>query len=88
MLLHLPEARLAGVFQKLARWLEGKGVLYVSFKQGKGERMADGRRFVDMTETTLRTLIQEHTPLDIFEIWISGDVEERGIRWVNALMTR
>jgi trans-aconitate methyltransferase len=84
-LLHLPEARLAGVFRKLGGWLEDKGVLYVSFKQGKGERTSGERAFTDMTQSTLRRLLADQPCYDVSHVWLSGDVQGRKTQWVNAI---
>lgn len=84
-LLHLPETGLTDVLQRISGWLNEDGVLYVSFKQGEGERTSGGRHFTDMSLETLRDLFLTHMPLSICETWISGDVEGRGIRWVNVI---
>ncbi|PEN11436.1 SAM-dependent methyltransferase [Longibacter salinarum] len=87
-LLHLPEHILPDMLKRVAGWMAEEGVFYMSFKQGEGERMASGRRFTDMTQPKLQTLLKDHTPLTIREIWTSGDAGGRSIRWVSAIAQR
>ena len=64
------------------------GVLYVSFKYGAFEGERGGRYFTDMTEESLRELLQEVPELREEEAWETGDVRagREGERWVNMLL--
>jgi SAM-dependent methyltransferase len=89
-LLHVADADLAGVLDRLVAHLVRGGVLYLSFKRGEGERIKDGRRFTDMTEARLAALLDRCTGMDPPEIWASGDrrVGRDAEIWINALVRR
>ncbi|MEA3410834.1 MAG: class I SAM-dependent methyltransferase [Pseudomonadota bacterium] len=87
-LLHVCMDELPDVLGRLARALDSNGIIYVSFKYGQGSREVDGRRFTDLDEATLMTLVKESRKLDIVETWISGDrrPDRQADRWLNALL--
>lgn len=87
-LLHVPENDLPGIMIRMTRALRPGGALYVSFKHGRGERLAvDGRRFTDLDEPGLRDLIESTSGLLFGEIWIThGEDNFKGHgSWVNAI---
>ncbi len=49
-LLHVPRRDLPGAVAACLRALRPGGVLFASFKHGRGERERDGRRFTDLDE--------------------------------------
>ncbi|WP_328987882.1 class I SAM-dependent methyltransferase [Thiorhodovibrio winogradskyi] len=55
-LLHVPLDQLADALARLSRALKKDGVLYASFKYGRGEREHNGRRFTDLNESGLAEL--------------------------------
>jgi SAM-dependent methyltransferase len=85
-LLHVPTTQLDGVFVRVLRALKPGGVWYMSFKQGSGERVEEGRLFNDQTEDSVLTLLARHG-LEPVRLWGSQDVrtERSGQRWVNAI---
>ena len=86
-LLHVPAVELPEVMLRLADALKPGGVWYVSFKYGDGEREVDGRRFTDIDEVRLRTLIREIKKLEIFELWTTKDKRPyRTEVWVNGVL--
>jgi SAM-dependent methyltransferase len=89
-LLHVPAAELADVVGRLCRALRPGGVLYASFKYGRGEREHHGRRFTDLDEAGLAELLRQVPGLAPVETWTTGDLragrEEE--RWLNALLCR
>lgn len=89
-LLHVPAAELAGAFARLAQALRPGGVLYCSFKHGRGEREAEGRRFTDLDEAGLAELIAQTPTLRLIDELITGDQrpERADERWLNALLRR
>ena len=89
-LLHVSEPDLPGVINRLAAHLTSGGALYLSFKLGTGERDKDGRRFTDMTEDSLATLLDGSGALDQPDIWQSRDCRpDRACEmWVNAVVTK
>jgi SAM-dependent methyltransferase len=88
-LLHVPRAELDGVFVRFVRALKPGGVWYMSFKQGGGERVAEGRLFSDQTEESLGTLVRRHG-LEVVQIWQSGDLrsDRAGQPWVNGVVRK
>ena len=86
-LLHVPWAELPGVVGRLVAALRSGGVLYMSFKHGRGERVAgDGRFFLDLDEAGLDELLAAVPGLALIECWRSPD-QLGGDRpdWLNAL---
>ncbi|MGP7735435.1 class I SAM-dependent methyltransferase [Oceanimonas smirnovii] len=88
-LLHVPENELAGVLAHLAAQLKTGGVLYCSFKYGRGEVERNGRRFTDMNEQGLAQLL-EALPLAITESWQTADLRpgREQETWLNALLKK
>ena len=89
-LLHVAEADLPGVIDRLAAHLVLGGALYLSFKRGAAERVKDGRRFTDMTEDSLAALLNECGALSEPDIWQSRDCrpDRASEMWVNAVVTK
>jgi len=88
-LLHVPAAELPGVMQRLADALKPGGVWYVSFKYGDGEREVDGRRFTDMDEDDLSTLVSSLTAIEVGEVWLTQDKRpDRKEIWVNGILRK
>ena len=89
-ILHLPAQDLKDVLSRIGKALKPGGVLYASFKYGEYEGMRDGRYFKAFTEETLKTFWETVTSMQLFDIWISGDVrsERKGQKWINLLARR
>jgi superfamily II DNA or RNA helicase/HKD family nuclease len=88
-LLHVPLAEMSGVLSRLWRALKAGGRIYVSFKDGNGERLHEGRRFTDVNEDTVRMWIGAMPELQCIEVWHSQDQRpDRADRWTNALAFR
>jgi SAM-dependent methyltransferase len=88
-LLHVPLNELPEVLDRLRRALKQDGVCFMSFKCGAGERMDDGRRFVDFTAATLGDELRKVAGLSVIRIWDTDDQAGRAdVRWVNALVGR
>lgn len=87
-LLHVPAAELPDALSRLADALKPKGVLYASFKYGRGEREHNGRCFTDMDETSLATLLWEVQRLKELETWITTDLRpgREADHWLNTLL--
>lgn len=88
-LLHVARADLPGALARLVAHLVPGGVLYLSFKQGRGTRVRDGRRFTDMTAGGLAALLEGSARLGPAEVWLSPDARPARAQetWVNALVT-
>ena len=89
-LLHVPAAELPGVMQRLRNALKPRGILYASFKYGKGEREHRGRRFTDLDEPGLAALLEQARGLEERETWITNDLRpgRESERWLNTLLRR
>ncbi|RFS78564.1 class I SAM-dependent methyltransferase [Leclercia adecarboxylata] len=88
-LLHVPAVELQGVMRRLADALKPGGVWYVSFKYGDGEREVDGRRFTDMDEDDLNTLVSSLIAMEVGEVWLTQDKRpDRKEIWVNGILRK
>ena len=90
-LLHVPEAELSEAIARLIRALKTMGVLFMSFKYGTGERVAeDGRFFVDMTEERMRDVLQAVQNLTVERLWrtLGEDKFEGHGDWLNVLVCK
>lgn len=89
-LLHVVDADLAGVVDRLAAHLVPDGAIYLSFKRGTGERVKDGRRFTDMTAESLIALLDRSGVLGGPDIWESRDCrpDRASEVWVNAVAVK
>ena len=86
-LLHLRMSELPQVLRLIRRSLKSGGVFYASFKFGETERDKNGRVFSDMTETSLRRLIDEADGFRDISLWTTGDArpDREDEKWVNLL---
>lgn len=89
-LLHVAVEDLPLVIARLAGHLAHGGALYLSFKDGTGERSTDGRRFTNMTTGRLGALLDGCGALGKPDIWQSRDCrpDRASEAWVNAVVKR
>lgn len=88
-LLHLPESELNDALTRLWRALKPSGVFYMSFKWGQGERLHNGRHFIDADENVAKQWLANLPDTDKCEIWRTVDQRpERDESWLNILVTR
>lgn len=89
-LLHVPTNQLVDVFRRLKSALKPEGVLYVSFKYGREEKVRNGRWFRDLNETLLAKFLQEIPQLKIKKDWITGDARpgRENEKWLNAIIVK
>lgn len=89
-ILHLLYAELTDVMKKMAIALKSNGLIYTSFKYGTFEGVRSGRYFIDMTEDSLKKLLQDVQGLMIEESWVTSDVrpgrEEE--KWLNVILQK
>jgi SAM-dependent methyltransferase len=88
--LHVAVAELPDVMQRLCKALKPSGILYASFKYGSGERDHHGRRFTDLDEPGLTTLLRQVPGLETVQTWTTNDLRpgREDERWLNTLMRR
>ncbi len=89
-LLHIPHPEIPGVLNRFFRALKPGGVLYVSLKEGEGERVAgDGRFFSYFTREEFDEFLSASgfTPLDF---WLTHAADSSGTPWpwLNFLASR
>lgn len=89
-ILHLPYAELTDVMKKMTIALKSNGLIYTSFKYGTFEGVRNGRYFTDMTEDSLKKLLQDVQGLMIEESWVTSDVRPgRGDeKWLNLILQK
>ena len=89
-ILHLPYIELIEVLKKMEAALKQNGLIYTSFKYGTFEGMRNGRYFTDMTEESIKELLQKIDNLEIEETWITSDVRPgRGEeKWLNLFLRK
>lgn len=90
-LLHVPKIELPNVIARLDDALKPGGVIYMSLKEGRGERIADdGRFFSYHTATSIRRLLAKFPNLFELSIWTTEDVrgEERRPAWLNVIIRK
>ncbi len=89
-LLHVPIEELHDAISRLTRSLKMDGILYTSFKYGKGEHYRSDRHFVDFDEDGFDALIKEHPELSVIKYWKTSDVRpgREDEKWLNILLKK
>ncbi|MBF0201832.1 MAG: class I SAM-dependent methyltransferase [Desulfamplus sp.] len=85
-LLHVPMQDLGSTIEKLFHTLKSKGIIYMSFKYGEGERWEQGRHFTYLTESSLAGITGKIRGMEEIRIWITDDLRPgRTDKWLNAI---
>lgn len=86
-LLHTPKKELSGILTTIARALNDKGILYMSFKLGDFEGFRGERYFSDYTEDSISQMIRENGRFEIEKLWETDDIRSghSDVRWLNVL---
>lgn len=86
-LLHTPKKELSGILTKIARALNEKGILYMSFKLGDFEGFRGERYFSDFTSDSISQLLRENGRFEILKLWETEDIRSghSDVRWLNVL---
>jgi SAM-dependent methyltransferase len=91
-ILHIPKREVPDIMARFVRALKPRGVLYLSVKQGKGERFAkDGRFFSSYTENSLRGLARQFRPaLREVALWKTDELRSGAHcePWLNILLRK
>lgn len=89
-LLHTPKKELSDILTKIARALNDKGILYMSFKLGDFEGFRGKRYFCDFTEDSFTELLRDNGRFEIIKLWETEDVRSghSGIKWLNVLVRK
>ena len=72
-LLHVPFLKLPFIINSLLETLADEGVMYLSFKYGKVERVDSERFFCDMNEVRWKTIVATIPQVIEYKIWLSAD---------------
>jgi SAM-dependent methyltransferase len=90
-LLHVPGTEMNNVLSRFIRALKPRGVLYMSLKEGEGERFADdGRFFCDYTRDSLEQLTANFPSLDEIAFWRTEEIRSSGNHqpWLSFLFRK
>ena len=89
-ILHVKKTELPDIIRKMSSATKENGIMYVSFKYGDYEGERNGRYFTDMTEISMKELLDDFHELEVEKQWITGDVRAgRGDeRWLNMILRK
>jgi SAM-dependent methyltransferase len=89
-LLHTPKKELSDILTKIARALNDKGILYMSFKLGDYEGFRGKRYFCDFTADSMTELLRDNERFDIVKLWETEDVRSghSDVKWLNVLVRK
>ncbi len=90
-LLHVPREVLPDTLRRLILALKPRGVLYVCFKKGLADRVADdGRLFNDQTCRSLTDIVAAFANAEVLRCWESPDQlgSRDSLMWTNMLLRR
>jgi SAM-dependent methyltransferase len=90
-LVHVPERDAPDVIGRFTDALKPGGVLYISLKEGDGERTADdGRFFCDYSAEAFRKVTASVPALRELVVWTTEDVRSSPAsgRWLNFLLKK
>ena len=89
-ILHVPSTELPDIIGKMKKAVKKGGILYVSFKYGSFEGVRNGRYFTDLTEESLKQILDQVGGLDVISTGITGDARpgREDEKWLNVLLRR
>lgn len=90
-LLHIPKNEMRDVIPRFVQALKPGGLLYVSVKEGEGERIADdGRFFSDYSRASFEGLLEHFPTLSEIAFWQSEEIRNGNNRqpWLSFLLKK
>jgi superfamily II DNA or RNA helicase/HKD family nuclease/SOS-response transcriptional repressor LexA len=88
-LLHVPAAEIPQTLRSLWRALKPGGALYISLKQGDGERTTEGRTFTDANAKLIDDWLSGLFDVRNVEMWESKDTRpDKAQDWISAIVVR
>ena len=90
-LLHIPRTRLQDALKRLIKALKSGGVLYMSFKRGHTDHVADdGRLFDDQTCENLLKVANALPRTEVLRCWETPDQQgdRQTLVWTNMLVCK
>lgn len=88
-LLHLQEKEVLQFFERIDRYLDDDGTVYISGKNGiqTGEAK-DGRFFLEFSEQLIDKILTVNKQLRLEQLWYTEDASgRRGFQWMNVIFT-
>ena len=83
-LVHVDIGKITDVLFRIQRALKKKGILYASWKYGKGERIENQKYYADYDEKSINNLFSDAS-IKVAKIWISDDNLIRASKWLNVI---
>jgi len=83
-LVHVDLGEITDVLFRIQRALKKKGILYASWKYGKGERIENQKYYADYDEERINNLFSDAS-IKVAKIWISDDNLIRASKWLNVI---
>ena len=83
-LVHVDIGEITDVLFRIQRALKKKGILYASWKYGKGERIENQKYYADYDEESINSLFSDAS-MKVVKIWISDDNLIRASKWLNVI---
>ncbi len=83
-LVHVDIGKITDVLFRIQRALKKKGILYASWKYGKGERIENQKYYADYDEESINNLFSDAS-IKVAKIWISDDNLIRASKWLNVI---
>lgn len=89
-LLHLKPEEIKSVVRNLAKALKPNGYFYMSFKYGEFQGLRNDRYFTDLTEESLKELLDDVDDIALESLEITSDVRpgRENEKWLNAFYKR
>lgn len=90
-LLHVPKCEMEDVLRRFVTALKPGGIMYISFIEGEGERIAeDGRLYNSYTPESLKHLLERIAAIREIACWKSDEISSLAKRapWLNFLFKK
>ena len=89
-LLHIDKKLTESVFNILCNALRDDGVLYASYKYGKGTSILEDRYYNNYDETSFAEVIDNVSNFEILTNWITKDLrpDRQDEKWLNVILKK
>lgn len=88
-LIHLQEEEVLQFFERIDRYLNDDGIVYISGKNGiQSGKAGDGLYFLEFTEHLVEKILTVNKQLKLEQLWYTEDVSgRRGFWWMNVIFS-
>ena len=88
-LIHLQDEEVLPFFERIDRYLNDDGIVYISGKNGiQSGKAGDGRYFLEFTEHLVEKILTVNKQLKLEQLWYTEDVSgRRGFWWMNVIFS-